>query len=292
MNKRMTVLCSFSLLLFCGGAAIIGHGMAQENSNEIFVSSKEIEQRIDELNRQAHFPVPMPKMSDLERILDGKVVRIREHTDNPDEPQRIVAYMRSTETRDALWLTARDIHYSAVDELLEVKVSDSGKWPTRWYQFLDLPWPFADRVWMVDVNDNLPLARNTNNAIWEHYWYETEGGPALARRLVVDHKIPSMATETHDAAVYAPLSRGAWVLFELSDGSTIVIYHAATIIGGKIPDHVVANYAYATLDNMLRRIDRRAKDELRDHYVVGHDLILGGDHQPIHPDRIQVDKTR
>jgi hypothetical protein len=100
---------------------------------------------LDDFNASARFPLPTLNSAQLQRLADGKVVKIREVPDDKDLPQRAIGLLRVDATPAALWLSARDVHFTAVEELTEVQLTPDGQWPAVWYQHLDLPRPFTDR---------------------------------------------------------------------------------------------------------------------------------------------------
>ena len=54
-------------------------------------------------------------------------------------------------------------------------------------------------------------------------------------------------------------------------------------IGGAIPDRLATDYVMFGLERMLRRIERRAAEEVPGHYDHAHEPLMGGDNRPVAP---------
>ena len=153
----------------------------------------------------------------------------------------------------------------------------------RWYGIVDLPRPFSDRHYVVDVWNNHELAAATDGRAWEHPWTLVPGGVASARSLVAEGKVPDTDLSMWESAVETPTNLGAWVAVELPDGGSLFAYHAATRVGGNIPEGMMLQYVKATLDATLRAVEKRARQTVPGHYTAGHAPVVGGDGSPVAP---------
>ena len=133
---------------------------------------------------------------------------------------------------------------------------------------------------MLDVDDNLELARGSANRLWEHYWSLTDGGPQTAAELVAGGRVPGVDSSMLAKAVYVPFNEGAWVLMSLSGKRTLLGYTVRASVGGRIPDKLVVNYSMLTLGRVLRRVESGSAT-IRAHYDMDHARIRGGDGAPI-----------
>ena len=235
-----------------------------------------LSEALREFNAAARFPLPTLSAAQIERLDGGKVVKIRQVSDDPDQPQRAIGLVRAQQPPAHLWLSLRDVHFAAVDELVEVQLTPPGQWPAVWYQHLDLPRPFSDRHWVVDVSDSHALASATGGRCWEHSWVLAENGPQIGADAVVAGKVPGIDVARAQDAIYTPANHGAWLVIDLGDGSTILGYHVTSVIGGSVPDKLVADYTLLTLGSMMRRVVARTPDVVA-HYLAGHAPIQGGD---------------
>ncbi len=256
------------LLLLGSGAAL-----AQPPSGSI-------PQALAAFNAHARFPLPALTAAQLDRLEAGKVVKIRQVSTDDGAPQRAIGLLRSSQPARGLWLSARDVHFTAIDELTEVQLTPPGHWPAQWYQYLDLPRPISDRHWVVDVTDTHVLAQTTG--AWEHAWVLAEDGPSLGASAVAAQRVPGVDEGRAAGAIYTPRNDGAWLVIDLGDGTTLLGYHVTSVIGGAIPDKLVADYTLLTLGKLLKGVEERTPRVI-EHYDAAHEPIEGGDGVPIPP---------
>ncbi len=243
-----------------------------------------LEEQLDtvlaEYNEKAHFALPTLSVARLRRLASGKVVRIREQVNTDDGPQRITGLLLCDARRDDLWVALRDPHLTSLPELTEVRISDDGVWPTNWYQFFHMPGPFADRHWVIAVNDNIAMAKNSAGRLWEHHWDLQSGGLELGTRVVAEGRIPRVTPEMATRAVYPSTNEGAWLLISLGEGRTLLGYTVRVSVGGRIPDRMVESYSMFTLARLLRGVEERAS-VAAEHYDAAHPRIRGGGGEPL-----------
>ncbi|MCO4769857.1 MAG: hypothetical protein KDA24_07475 [Deltaproteobacteria bacterium] len=235
-----------------------------------------------DFNAGARFPLPALTDAQLERLAAGKVLKVRQVSEDGDEPQRAIGLLRTAHPAAALWLSARDVHFTAVDELVEVKLTPPAQWPAVWYQLLDMPRPFSDRHWVVDVTDTHSLATATGGRCWEHAWVLSEHGPTVAADAVGAGRVPGIDSDRIEDAIYTPVNHGAWLVIDLGDGTSLLGYHVTSVIGGAIPDKLVADYTLFTLGKMLKGVAERVPTVV-DHYDAAHPPIEGGDGKALPP---------
>lgn len=80
-----------------------------------------------------------------------------------------------------------------------------------------------------------------------------------------------------EACIVTPVNFGAWFYIDLGDGKSLLGYHAATVVGGNIPDSLVTRFVLAGLDELLGGVETRAREVVAGHYVEGHEPLRGGD---------------
>ena len=117
---------------------------------------------------------------------------------------------------------------------------------------------------MVEITNNESMTQQTNNRLWERSW---------------DLAKPSLMPNPDNNAIWVPVATGSWLLYPVEQG-TMVVYHARSAIGGRIPDEVVTRWALATLDEMMTHIANRAAT-IDAHYTGGHEIINGCNGEPI-----------
>jgi hypothetical protein len=242
--------------------------------------AEQLNAALSEYNGSAHFSLPGLSEVRLRRLASGKVVRIREQGNTDRGPQRITGLLLCDARRDDLWVALRDPHLTSLPELTEVRISDDGVWPTNWYQFFHMPGPFADRHWVIAVNDNIAMAKTSADRLWEHHWDLQSGGLELGTRVVAEGRIPRVTPEMAARAVYPPINEGAWALMSLGAGRTLLGYTVRVSVGGRIPDRMVESYSMITLARLLRRVEERAS-VAAEHYDEAHPRIRGGGGEPL-----------
>ena len=189
--------------------------------------------------------------ADLAKLAAGGVVRARERVTGGDRAWGAVWTALPVEP---LWVAILDDQPDTlVRGLFEEQLPGTTTARKLLYQRLDLPWPFDDRQWVIDIQNNPQLYSATDTAIWERSWTLTD---------------PSLAVSATPDAVWTPVNEGGWMLARAA-GGTLLVYHVRTSVGGAIPDDLVTRYALSTLDELLGHVLERAAS-LGDHYGVAH----------------------
>jgi hypothetical protein len=244
------------------------------------VQTKELRQHLEEFNKYAKYPLPVLTEDQLQRLVDGKIAKIREKSNSPDEAQRVVGFIIINQSREKTWIAVRDPHFSSHPSFTEQNLSPLGERQVLWYQYFDVPRPFTDRQWLITVEDNHEMAKKTNNTAWEHPWNLTPNGPSIAKSAINEGKISGVTSTMGDKAIFAPVNNGAWVAIRLSETQTLLGFHASTVVGGRIPDRLIADYAMFNLSKTLEVIAERAI-KVYEHYNLEHSRVPGGDGVPL-----------
>ncbi|MFT5682665.1 MAG: hypothetical protein ACI8RZ_003589 [Myxococcota bacterium] len=238
-----------------------------------------VSEAISTFNAHADFPLPTLTTAQEVNLSAGEVVKMLEQGAG-EGAWRATGMLLSPLPRDAIWLACQDPHYSFVDRATEKRLAKTGDRST-WYAHLDLPRPMADRHWAVDVWNNHDLVGATGGMAWEHAWRLNPDGVAMVRPLVEAGEVGALTTKQLDEAVYTPVNNGAWVAIALSESQTLLVYHAATEVGGRIPERLVAEFTLSGMEKLLQRIEARAADGIQAHYTGDHAPLVGGDGTPL-----------
>ncbi|MFZ5479403.1 MAG: hypothetical protein ACOZNI_21745 [Myxococcota bacterium] len=138
-------------------------------------------------------------------------------------------------TRPMAWLSITDDRpLQKVDALTEKRLE--GRWsssPKRLYQRLDLPWPFVDRHYVLDLQTNLALGAK---GVWERWW------------TLDDRDLPPA-----DDAQVVTRNEGAWLLVDVGD-HTLAAYQVRVDLGGAVPDEAVRAYAASGTEELFRKV--------------------------------------
>lgn len=198
-------------------------------------------------------------------MADGKVTKRRERLQGTD---RVVGAIWTPASRDATWVAVQDEeHWDAVSGLTEEYLPGSTFQKKLFFQHLDLPWPFANRQWVILIENNLELMKRSKGAIWERTWDVSSERGAKAE---------------DPTAIWVDVNDGGWLAVEVG-GGTLLCYHVRTRIGGNIPDDLVTRYAFSTLGGMLGKIKEDAENTVEAHYDAEHTPIKRPDGSEIPP---------
>lgn len=215
----------------------------------------------------ANYPPPPLDERVWEEAAAGRVARRTVAGD----PATVIGIGILDITREEAWLSLTDDRLSAeVESLTEVALSGTWASQKRLYGRLDLPWPFLDRHWVIDLKNNAALARASG--AWERSW------------TVANSALPQARDRTDaaafDAAELVPVNDGAWLLIPLDDVSTLGIYQARVSMGGSIPSGAVDTYTRSSLDGLFSGVERNAAN-VRSRYTSGCAAQPGADGRPI-----------
>ncbi len=226
---------------------------------------------------RAHAALPLPALSDaqLERLDAGKVVKLRTP---PQEqvPVGAMALVLSEQSRADLWLGSLDPDQPYPDDFLSHDLPVAGEELQRWYGFIELPSPFADRHFAVRTTINTALAAATGGTMWERHWVLDREAQAEMRLKVLAGEVEGLDLELFDKAIYLPANRGTWLFVDVPDGRVLFGYQTASALGGEIPDRLVTRYLFWGLDEIVDGVVERA-EAMRAHYTGSHPLLAGGD---------------
>jgi hypothetical protein len=196
-------------------------------------------------------------------LAQGQVARRRERLEGTD---RVLGVRWVDADLDTTWLAIHDPHGAEIHGFVQEDLPGSTDQRRIVYQRIDLPWPVADRQWVIEVVNNVPLMRSTDGAVWERTWTLSDRRGARAEE-------PN--------ALWLPVNEGGWFLARAA-GGTLLGYHVRTVVGGVVPDEAAVRWSYATLASLLDGIADRVPF-VRTHYVAGHAPVLRPDGTPIPP---------
>ena len=245
----------------------------------------------------AYQEVDLPELSDrdLRALAEGSVVKSRERRRISDsrgkekDRIRIVGYRIYESPRVLVWLAALGDGTRLSKRLTEHFIEADTRGGKRWYQYLRLPWPMKDRHWVVLSGKDLDLSSATGGFAWEHAWHLDDDGEETALRLLANGEVEGVTAKQGTKAVYVPVNRGGWVMFELDERRVLVAAHVTSVLGGWIPDRLVARFVSAQLDSVLTKLEREAST-IHDRYD-GSFPIRTGDGAIITPEMAKAAKS-
>lgn len=270
----MRILLTTGALL--AGMAVLGPGVAQAEPDlrPLLTASLEV------YNELAPDPLPFLSGAQVDALVEGEVVRVRrrrsEREDVATTPERVTGYIVIREPRVRVWLASLDPSFQASSMLTEVRLSYDEAGGSQWYQHLSLPWPIADRHWVIDLGKRVELCEATEGLIWEQHWWLAENGPEIARRAVAAGRAGDLTLESIENAIYLPANDGAWILFAVTEDVTFLAYRVTSVVGGGIPDSWITTFAMAQLEGLLRKVEDHTQQAWRN-YDPERYVIHGGD---------------
>ncbi len=244
-------------------------------------SVSEINTCISDFNEHAVLAIPKLDDRQTQDLLAGKVVRTLFQAPDPKDPSAVVAFVVSPVDRNALWIAAQDPHTQIDPGLTEEIMQSLGSDHAIWYGYWDLPRPIRDRQWVVESKNTHELARAMNGKGWEHSWVLQSNGLADARPLIAAGSVGDITLDQLESAIFTPVNKGAWFMFELDDGQTLLGYQATSVVGGAVPTWLIEKLVMSRMESILRNLETRAKEWSPAHYCDDHAPVLGGDGEPI-----------
>lgn len=205
------------------------------------------------------FNLPKPDLSDCRRLIDGKVVSYRERWKNEDGGgYRVTAYVVVDQPRLRVWVTTLGTAQRHASRLTEVPISFDNAGGAVWYQYLSLPWPLADRHWLLQSRKITELAAMSDGRIWEHRWELAAADQRSASNLLGSASIQPVTEQQYERAIYMPMNRGGWVMTSLGSDRTLVAVYANVEFGGRLPGGLVARLVGKQLKDTLGGLGKRS----------------------------------
>ncbi len=128
------------------------------------------------------------------------------------------------------------------------------------YQHINLPWPFKDRHWVIQVKNNVDIADASDGGIWERQWQLHDRGQQLIDAAYSDGTIVGLTQRNLARSIYLPTNRGSWTVLELGQYQTLIAAFVDLRLGGLIPDGLVRGFikrelqdGMASLDDLIER---------------------------------------
>ena len=185
--------------------------------------------------------------------------------------------------RARLWAAARadEVDYEGAI-LWAVAGAPEGR--ERWYEWIDIPFPFSDRHFVLDVWDNHALAKSSGNMIWEHPWEIATGAMSQTKAPAQRGEIEGVSAQVYNKSVEVDINNGAWVAIALGPNETLLAFHAQSVVGGAIPDKLIADFVMMSMGKVFKGIIGRA-ETCEEWFKPGKLIAPGGDVVALRPDQ-------
>ena len=256
---------------------IIGAVGAQAAEPDRALSVADLRAQVTTFNAHATSPLPELSGDQLRALLAGDVVRVLDRPKSDPRIRRAVGLVLVEAEQRAAWVAAQDPHFVAVDGLTELQLTrDPSTGRASWYGHIDIPSPFDDRHYVVDVWNNHALHAASGGTLWEHAWQRNPTALPGVRARVAAGEVGALDVADFDASIETPLNEGAWIAMATPDGRAVLGYHATTLVGGHIPEGLFARYILLGLKSMMRTVQARAQGPIQAHYRGGHRPLPAG----------------
>lgn len=180
----------------------------------------------------------------------------------------------------AVWVAILDDAHNGLSErITEHQLSGSVPGKKRLYQHLSLPYPLADRHWVLNILTDIPLYKASQKAIWRRAWDLDPLGEAVFASMNPEDKA------LIQKGVWTPKNKGEWLILPVGEAS-FVIYRGLFDIGGRVPSSLsqaVGSQSALDLFNELQAL----AEKVPQHYTSNHAPILAPTGRPIPPWKAQ-----
>jgi len=276
--RRFALVLFFAVLLLAVDPAPRSARAQQTsyNDGELVAAALEV------YNDFSSTPLPYLDSKQLQKLSRHQNVRVRKTLPSgrseKGHREEVVGYRIVEQPRDRVWLAALDPEFQGSDLLTELRLEQNNRGSSLWFQHIALPWPIADRYWVIRLAKDLEINRSTQDFVWQHGWKLAEGGEQIARDAVASGRAGKLTTQKLEGAVYVPLNRGAWILFSLDTTRTLLVYRVSADVGGSIPESWIATFAMAQLDGLLDKVTEHAKEAWKSYDPKRYVIYDGAGH--------------
>ncbi len=228
--------------------------------------------------KHSALPVPMPTVKERTLLLQGRMLK-KWLPPRPGAPVGAMGMIITDQGQAEMWLSSADGKHmdghTDDGKLTAHHLPKRGNEMFRWYGFLDLPSPFADRHFLIRTSVNPRAAAETDGRVWERTWRLEPDGVETMRPLVAAGAVAGLSMDRFDRAIYVPGNVGGWLSLRLPNDQTLFCYQASSSVGGDISDKLVNRLVMINLGKLLTNVEDFAKT-MRRHYVAGHEPIKSG----------------
>lgn len=189
-------------------------------------------------------PTPADWYAALER--NGSSVQRNSYPVDGEAARKALAVAVVGTSIDALWGAINDevAHVSRSDLThAEILAGSACVAPRTVLQVLDVPWPFDDRWWTVNLTENTAIAAASGGRVRELRWdsnVDASRVTTAAGRAAIEGTTPLRFT------------KGAWFLVAIDDTHTLVEYYVWTDVGGNVPADLASKFATTKLDETIK----------------------------------------
>jgi hypothetical protein len=228
--------------------------------------------------KHSALPIPMLTLKERTLLLQGRMLK-KWLPPRPGAPVGAMGMIITDQGQAEMWLSSADGKHmdGHTDEgkLTAHHLPKQGNEMFRWYGFIDLPAPFADRHFLIRTTVNPRAAAETDGRVWERTWRLEPDGVQTMRPLIAAGAVAGLSAARFEQAIYVPGNTGGWLSLRLPNEQTLFCYHSSSSVGGDIPDKLVNRLVMVNLGKLVTNVETFAKT-MRQHYVSGHAPVKSG----------------
>lgn len=244
----------------------------------------DIDSVLEAYGRLGRIDIPPLTGEELQRLAAREPVVITRTKDADAENANgmgVTALSIIDRPRELIWLALMGATSEHDNRLTRIRLADGEAGGYTKYQHVDLPWPFRDRHWVIDIRKNIALAEATDGHVWEHHWQLADNGENLLYNALDKGVDPGIDRKTIENSTYLPANRGAWVTAPLGDSTTLVIARLEADFGGFIPKALVKDFTRKRMEKGLKKVEELTA--LVPERYDGSRLVTDGFGRPIPP---------
>jgi len=203
--------------------------------------------------------LPALSEGDYAKLATGKAV-LKEQKDEGNDLIRGTVYRVAETEAWRIWLALsdNDTHEDFMPYVREGAVLSQSGGSKLAYQYLEMP-AVKDRQIVTRARDNGALWAASGKTIWESVWWMEPGFDDDVAGYIDGGQIQHVTAEEAEEAVDMVSSEGYWLLVELPDDRTLIVYQSLCDVGGKIPSWLINEFGPSGLDKLTRVIEERGK---------------------------------
>jgi hypothetical protein len=243
-------------------------------------STTAIQNALDLYAKHGTLDIPPPSKAVISALHNGEVIHIPTPSTRPDVAGGVLVMLLINQPRLKVWIANQDPHLAKTKQIDEFLVHTPRPHTYQWYGFVDFPFPFSDRHWVVESANNPQVATDTQNQIWERRWMLTKPALQDARKIIAADPNHDVALKDFDSAIFTPTNEGMWLFIRLSETETLLGYFVTSEIGGYVPVAAFNAWVRHTTSSMLQNNAKRALI-VEEHYTQEHHIMYGGDNKVI-----------
>jgi len=227
--------------------------------------SEVLRSQAPQIARHSQFGAPELNSAALEKVQGGGTFWSENTRPNGERLLLISGLVQASPA--AVWIAILDDAHNGLSErITEHQLSGSKPGKKKLYQHLSLPYPLADRHWVLNILTDIPLHKASNGAIWRRAWDLDPLGEAVFEGLNTTDKA------LIQSGVWTPKNQGEWLILPVGE-SSLVIYRGLFDIGGRVPASISQAVGSQSALDLFSKLGALA-EKVPKHYTAEHGPIL------------------